>query len=228
MVVIKDFVKKAEDCIVDNDEVAQKMTDSRKRRPLRLPHGHDKKKDAALSDYRDEMTLDEVAENDLAMTKDAIKNSKRYGFQTAKQAQAFMGRCVQTTLNGCGLMILEGMPAALVQRKMDSEKIQVESRTRDPNGGPGPFYKGDDSWRNGLYIYKKGELAAFISAPMIEGDSPFAINKDEIPRLEAFDRIMRDGKGAGLAREIAGIAGGVPKGIYFIITNARVSMKGFR
>ena len=236
MATIKSYVKKAEDCIIGNDEIARIMSDSRDRgepkhskRPIRMPLGHDPAKEEQRADYRDDLTMDELRENDIEMTKDAIRNAKRYVFRTPRQAQAFVGQCVQMTLNHCGLMILEGMPAELVQRKMDENKVQVENRTKDPHGGSGPFYKGGDSWKNGLYIYKKGELVAFVSAPMIENDNPFALNKADVAKLEAFDRVMVDGKGAGLSKAIKGTIETTPaRGLPFVITNAKISTKGFR
>lgn len=107
-----------------------------------------------MSDYRDNMTLDEIAANDLEMTKDAIKNSKRYKFFDPKQAFAFTGQCMKNTLDHIGVKIVTGMHGKMAQRIMDRNKVQIESRKK---------YQGDDQWRNGIYIYKAGELVAFIS-----------------------------------------------------------------
>jgi len=173
------YTKKAEDCIVEGEGP------NKAGRAQRMPFNHDPEKEAMLSDYRDKLTLDEVAENDIEMVEYAIKNSKRYFFNTQQQALAFVGRCIQMTMNHCGLMILEGMSAPLVQERMDKECIQIESRKH---------YAGDNSWRNGAYITKKGELVAFISVPTLLIPSPLAIKQ---------------------------------KQRFFVITNAKVAMKGF-
>ncbi len=191
------YTKKAEDCVVDNDEAAQKMAESRKngpKRPIRFPHGHDHEKEAQKADYRDGLTLDHYKENDEEMLKYAVKNSKRYFFDSPLHAQAFMGRCVQMTLNRCGCMILEGMPGEYVQKSMDKNKIQVENRSKNPVGH-GLFYQGNEAWKNGLYIFKAGELVAFVSIPMVEQPSKMAINQ-----------ILRP----------------------FVVTNAKIHVKGFR
>ena len=109
------YTKKAEDCIVEDAPVHHSGRDPR------MPLDHDPEKEDQKSDYRDKLTLDEVAENDAEMAKYAIKNSNRYFFNSPLKANAFIGKCVQMTLNHCGLMILEGMPAELVQEKMDLE-----------------------------------------------------------------------------------------------------------
>ncbi len=190
MATITSFKKKAEDCVVGK---YNPFKANRAGRAPRMPDGYDPEKVEKLSDYRDKLTLNDVADNDLEMVKDAVKNAKRYFFEDANQAMAFVGKCVQTTLNHCGLLILEGMKAELVQKKMDKKKIIVENRSKKWSGQP--FYTGEDAWRNGLYIYKSGELVAFISSVSMEKPSPIAINQDLRP---------------------------------FVITNARVAMKGFR
>ena len=190
MATITSFKKKAEDCVVGPNNP---FKPNRSGREQRMPDGYDPEKVEKLSDYRDKMTFDEVAANDIEMAKDAIKNANRYFFKDAQQALAFVGKCVQTTLNHCGLLILENMPAELVQKKMDKEKIIVENRTKNHFGQP--FYAGEDAWRNGLYIYKAGELVAFISSVSMEKPSPIKINQNTNP---------------------------------FVITNAKVAMKGFR
>ena len=95
------------------------------------------------------------------------------------------------TLNHCGLMILEGMPVDLVQKKMDQNKIQVENRSRDEYGQP--FYKGDQAWRNGLYIFKAGELVAFVSIPMSEKPSPLAPDQTIRPFIVTNAKVATKG-----------------------------------
>jgi hypothetical protein len=57
-----------------------------------------------------------------------------------------------------------------VRKAMDRLGVRIEDRQN---------YNGENSWRNGLYIYKKGELVAFISSIVHDKPSPFAINRKE-------------------------------------------------
>jgi len=110
-------------------------------------------------DYRDNMTLDEMGANDIEMAKDAIKKAKRYKFFTAIKAVHFMQRCIIDTLAYLGIKgITPNTHPKVAQRMMDSRQIVIETRTR---------YEGEDVWRNGTYIYKKGELVTFISEVMV-------------------------------------------------------------
>ena len=167
MATITSYKKTAKDCVVQGPNPTGKVQ--------RLPFGHDAKKDAQRSDYRDKMTFDEVILNDEEMAKYAVKNSKRYGFTKTNRAQAFVGRCVQMSLNHCGLMVVKGTPEIIIQKKMDEAKIQIESRIEDPWGRS--FYKDENSWRNGIYIFKNGELAFFIGVPVAEVPSQFALDR---------------------------------------------------
>jgi hypothetical protein len=182
------------------------------------------------TDYRDDLTLDDLAANDLEMAKYAVKNAKRYGFNTPIAAQKFVGYCVDMTLRRCGVTVIQGMPAPVLQKNMDEEHVSIESRTRDVGGGPGSFYRGDDAWRNGLYIFKAGELVAFVSVPMIENKHPLAVDDKDIGKLEAFDKVVDDGKvfkHDPTASAVKSAAGRSTAGIPFVITNAKVDGKGF-
>lgn len=105
-------------------------------------------------DYRDDMTLEEVAANDMEMVKVAIKNSKRHKFFDREKAFQFTGHCVKTTLDRLGVKIRPGIHPKIAERLMKTQKVIIEGRKN---------YRGEDIWRNGIYIYKSGELAAFVS-----------------------------------------------------------------
>ena len=225
---VYDYTENAEDLIVDGDGPS-KPRPKKNHRPIRMPFGHDPEKDAELSDYRDDMTLDEVRDNDIAMAMDAIKNAKRYVFNTAQQCESFRGHCMGVTMKRIGIVVAPGMDAKFLEKKMKKEKIVIENRVKDPHGGLGSFYKGQDAWRNGLYVYKAGELVAFISCPMIDHKHPWAVSPADIPLLEDFDRLVMDGKGSGLAKQVKGtISLDQVNGKPFIVTNAKVNIKGYR
>ncbi len=101
-----------------------------------------------------EMTLDEVAENDLEMLKDAIKNAKRYMFTNPEAAVKFVGRCIVSTLDYLGIPGAYNISGKMLDRIQKTKKIKIERRSD---------YQGDDVWRNGFYIYQRDLLVAFIS-----------------------------------------------------------------
>ena len=116
--------------------------------------------------YADKLTLDEVAENDLAMVKDAIKDANRYGFgQDKMKAVAFIRQCVDATLKrldmtspqpppNCNSQVARAMFAAKLDKEMRNKGIRIEHRNN---------YKGSDVWRCGIYIFQRDDLVAFIS-----------------------------------------------------------------
>ena len=158
------YAKPARDCIDDGRPTGKDHVPNPKGKVQRLPFGHDP--EAEDSDYRDKMTRDELAGNDHEMAKIAIRDSRAYyfdlkfdlrtGLLDIRVPMAFIGRCIQMTHNRCGIMILEGMDERTIKKLLKKSNVQTE--TRD-------FYKGENMWRNGVYIFKDGELAAFISTP---------------------------------------------------------------
>lgn len=120
-----------------------------------------------MSDYRDNMTLDEIAANDLEMTKEAIKNANKYSFNDPKKAVQFIGVCIKNTLKHLGIKNFEKMNYNMLKRVQKTNKIKIEKRMH---------YKGDDEWRCGIYIYKAGELVAFISDVLKPYQSPILLH----------------------------------------------------
>jgi len=131
----------------------------------------------AESDYRDGMTLDDMARNDMEMLEDAIKNADRYHFgRDMKKATQFVRECLRRTLKRLGGGIEIALPSNLTSKEaqmrfmanadrlMRLNKIKVERRKH---------YTGADVWRCGLYIYKAGELACFISDVLTEKRTEF-------------------------------------------------------
>jgi hypothetical protein len=119
-----------------------------------------------MKDYRDKMTLDEMADNDMAMTKDAIKNASRYNFgRDMRKATIFLRNCLDFTLRRLGMPSPQP-PAncnsreARIRHEMKIDKAMREKGIRIEKRNN---YRGADIWRCGLYIYQRGELVAFIS-----------------------------------------------------------------
>jgi hypothetical protein len=117
--------------------------------------------------YADKMTLDEVAANDLEMVKDAIKNASKYRFgKDIRRAVTFVKLAVDATLKRLGIIVnpptspsMRLTYAAMLDKQMREKQVRIEHRTN---------YKGDDTWRCGLYIYQRDELVVFVSDVLTE------------------------------------------------------------
>ncbi len=117
--------------------------------------------DNDIKTYREKMTLDEIKVNDREMQDISIKNANRYYFVTYKEAKNFIGGCLKTTLDRLGVTIVPNMHAGFVDRMLKNNKVEIEERDQR-------FYKGKEAWKQGLYIYKDGEMVTFISV-IVEG-----------------------------------------------------------
>lgn len=116
----------------------------------------------AKGTFADKITLAEVAENDLNMVKDAIKNANRYHFgHDMRKAIIFVRVCVDATMKRLGIVInppksadAQKLYADALDKEMADKQVRIETRNK---------YQGSDIWRNGIYIYQRDELVAFIS-----------------------------------------------------------------
>ena len=137
--------------------------------------------------YQKNMTLDEIAANDLEMVKDAIKNAKKYSFgHDAKKATAFVRHCLARTLVGLGMTHPAPPPnvnsqlakirhAAKIDKAMREKQVKVEHRNK---------YRGNDMWRCGLYVYQRDELVTFISDVLTQRSTEFDPIAQKIGREE--------------------------------------------
>ena len=107
-----------------------------------------------IQDYRDDMTLSEIADNDAYMVEAKIKNASSYFFVTLPQALKFIHACMKRTMDHLGVKIRPDSEPRFIDKVLKNKKVQVEHRNK---------YKDIDGWRNGIYVYKDGELIAFIS-----------------------------------------------------------------
>ena len=137
--------------------------------------------------YQKNMTLEEIQANDLEMTRDAIKNAKKYGFgPDAKKAANFVRHCLARTLVGLGMTHPAPPPnvnsqlakirhAAKLDKEMREKQIRIENRNK---------YKGNDAWRCGLYVYQRDELVTFISDVLTQRSTEFDPIAQKIGREE--------------------------------------------
>jgi len=137
--------------------------------------------------YQKNMTIDEIAANDLEMVKDAIKNAKKYNFgKDMKKAVNFVRMCLGKTLVSLGIPHPQPPPnvnsyeakvrhAAKLDKAMREKQVKVEHRNK---------YRGNDMWRYGLYIYQRGELVCFISDVLTQRSTEFDPIAQKIGREE--------------------------------------------
>ena len=122
----------------------------------------------------DSRTLDEVAADDYGMAKDAVKNAKRYKFQSnikgSKQATLFIGHCVAKSLGDMGFIVSPDMNPKMIDRMFKTHKIRIETRDK---------YSGEDIWRNGTYIFKNDELRVFVSKMLKRTPGTFDRDRSE-------------------------------------------------
>jgi hypothetical protein len=111
--------------------------------------------------YTDKMTLDEIQDNDLEMVKYAVKNANKHQLRNQRQAAQFVKHCLDITLKRLGVHVnpprgqLErARYAKILDQQMEEKKVRIENRNK---------YTDNESWRNGIYIFKNDELTTFIS-----------------------------------------------------------------
>ena len=117
--------------------------------------------------FADKLTLDEIAANDLEMTRDAIKSANKYRFgRDIEKAVTFVRLAVDATLKRLGIIVnIPSSPemkvayAVELDKQMRERQIRIEHRNN---------YKGADIWRCGIYIYQRDELVAFVSDVLTE------------------------------------------------------------
>ena len=129
--------------------------------------------------YQDKMTLDEVGENDQNMFNDLEKSFKNYNFgQNIQAAITFMGMALDGVLRYCGVhvpklntksAVAQKLHANSIDRALNSNDVKIERRK--------DRYKGNDAWKNGLYVYKKDVLVGFVSEPLTITPNRFAVNQ---------------------------------------------------
>ena len=125
-------------------------------------------------DFRDDLYLEDLPQLDEDMLEDVVKNAKTHNFRGLNNEAVFgeAVRCfLETVLAGLKKVGLD--PSPLVFRGIMADfqskagDVEVENRIK---------YRGEEEYRNGTYIFKKGELAFFIGSPLSLTQSPLLIN----------------------------------------------------
>ena len=117
-------------------------------------------------DFRDNLYIEDLLQLDKDMLEDAVKNAKTYNFTGLSQDAAFgeATKCfLEASLSGLKSVGLKLPPLAFhaIMRNLQTKIGDVEIENR-PNK-----YSDEDEWRNGMYIFKKGELAYFVGKPLL-------------------------------------------------------------
>ncbi len=147
--------------------------------------------------YADKLTLDEISENDLEMTKDAIKNANKYHFgHDMQRAAIFIRECLALTLKRLGVKVPVAPPPNLIgsqegrarhvanlDKALHKNQIRIEHRNQ---------YVGRMIWRCGIYVYQRDELVCFISDVLTERRQQFAPGIKELMKIgdETFDLLV--------------------------------------
>jgi len=105
----------------------------------------------------DETTLGDLEANDRD-NYSHIK-TKTYAFTSKATALKFMGDTFDKIMGKLGIEIKPNSRAERIDKMLKKQGVKVEQRTYPPEE---PLYK------SGLYVYKRGDLAGFVSSPFIQ------------------------------------------------------------
>lgn len=127
-------------------------------------------------DFRDDLYLEDLPQLDQDMLEDVVKNAKTYNFRGLNN-QAVFGEATKCFLEAviAGLKHVGVNPSPLVFRaamqvfQTKIGDVEIENRIK---------YRDEDGYRNGTYIFKKGELVFFISCPFLVKQSPLTIRPE--------------------------------------------------
>jgi hypothetical protein len=94
------------------------------------------------------------------------RDANTFKFATPKEAQHFMGLCVDKALRKCGIKIRPNMNGDRIARLMASRECKLEHRTYDDKEEAERVDKeGGTPYQTGLFVYSKNEITAYISSP---------------------------------------------------------------
>jgi hypothetical protein len=126
-------------------------------------------------DFRDDLFLEDLEPLDKDMLDDAVKKTKSYNYRGLNKEAVFSEatKCfleaVVLGLRHAGVD-LDPLTFQAVMQNYQSKApgdVEVENRVK---------YRGKEGWRNGTYIFKKGELVHFVGAPVEEKLSSLVID----------------------------------------------------
>ena len=105
----------------------------------------------------DNRTLGEIKADDIANLEHVIhKQCKEHLFASGTAAAEFVGHCLFKRLRKLGVKVNERIDERFVDAMLRKNNVKVENRR---------YTDEEDKWREGIYIYKDGEIVGFISQP---------------------------------------------------------------
>ncbi len=96
------------------------------------------------------------------------KNAEDHKAKSPKEAFDIIQQLLDKTLKRAGVNISEDSSADVVDSLLKKTNVKVEHRSH---------YQEDDTWRNGVYIYKGMDLMGFISEPLVKRPSVFELDR---------------------------------------------------
>jgi len=113
--------------------------------------------------------VDELKGYDIDMLEHNLdKNAKDYKVDDLKSATLVIQSLLDKALKKVGVNIAEDSTEEGVDFLLKRHNVKVEHRKN---------YTGDDTWRNGIYVYKGMDLVGFISEPLFKKPDVFAIDR---------------------------------------------------
>ena len=112
--------------------------------------------------------VDELKPYDIGMLEHNLsRNAKDYKTTNVRKALLIIQDLLDKTLKKVGINISEDSSATAVDAALAKNNVKVEHRAK---------YSDEDSWRNGIYVYKGMDLVGFISEPLYKKPSIFEID----------------------------------------------------
>jgi len=113
--------------------------------------------------------VDELKAYDVDMLEHNLdRNAKDHTAKTPIEAFGIVRDLLDKTLKKAGVDISEDSTEAAVDSLLEKTNVKVEHRSH---------YQEDDTWRNGVYIYKGMDLLGFISEPLVKRPSVFELDR---------------------------------------------------
>ena len=105
----------------------------------------------------DNRTLGEIKADDIANLEHVIhKQCKEHLFASGTAAAEFVSKCLFKRLRKLGVKVNGQIDQRFVDAMLEKHNVKVENRR---------YEEEQDKWREGIYIYKDGEIVGFISQP---------------------------------------------------------------
>ena len=132
----------------------------------------------------DQKTLDEIREHDIDNLAHIYKDCLWHSFTGTTKTQEFVNACISRAVEKCGITLSRKLALARGNKVKLTGNIDLEWRSKYRDGphdchncsGAGSTGKGtcpkcqgsgkveeENTWRNGIYVYYKNEIMAFVS-----------------------------------------------------------------